>query len=387
MTNRIGDTGLEWFRALLLQDILPKWWGAATEQGLFLPHFDRQWRPQARNYGTLVSQCRLLYNFSQGYTLTQDPAYREAVENGAAFLLQHFRDQQHGGWFWSCDLDGAVLDDHKNSYGHAFAIFGLAHAYQCSPDSALREAMLHTWEIFTTRFQDSHSGIAWRMTRAFEPADDTKSQNPVMHLFEALLAASEVEGAESLLAEARRVGDFVLERLVRKADRRLPEVYDLTWRELTESPGRLDIGHAFEWAFLTSWAVERGFPAHYLDYGNSFLLYGLAIGLNWERGGIYSPSSPEGVLHNRKQGWWEQCEAIRALAHYAIHRQRDDLRAPLDLMANFARTSFVDAEYGGWYPGLEADGAPITTHKGNEWKVDYHVVGMCVEVMRLLDQG
>ena len=49
-----------WFRTHLLDEILPKWLLAVTNQGLFLPHFDRQWRPLNRNFGTLISQCRLL---------------------------------------------------------------------------------------------------------------------------------------------------------------------------------------------------------------------------------------------------------------------------------------------------------------------------------------
>lgn len=384
MPNSSSPLNLTWFRTHLLDEILPKWLTASTPEGLFLPHFDRQWTPQNQNFGTLVSQCRLLYNFAQGHALTQDTAYATAVETGADFLLRHFRDTQHGGWFWSCNLAGEPIEDRKDSYGHAFAIFGLAHAYHCTGDPKLQEAMLQTWEIVATRFRDAHGGVYWRMTRDFEPADDTKSQNPVMHLFEALLAASSVGGADHLLPEARKLGDFVLEQLVRPTDRRLPEIYDVDWQELTASPGRLDIGHAFEWAYLTSWAVEQGLPDHYLHFGNSFLLYGLALGFDWQNGGIYSPASPQGVLMDARKGWWEQCEAIRTLAHYAIHHQRADLWEPLAKMMHFVQRYCVDAEYGGWYGSLKADGTPNQTAKGNEWKLDYHVVGMCTEIIRLL---
>ena len=170
---------LGWFRTHLVGEILPKWLLAVTPQGLFLPHFDRQWRPLNRKFGTLISQCRLLYNFSQGYALTKDTVYRDAVAAGAQYLLSHFRDTKYGGWYWSCNLDGNVRERYKDSYGHAFVIFGLAHAYQCTGDSALQEAMLQTWETLNSRFRDTAGGFNGRMTEDFKVTGTTKAQKPV----------------------------------------------------------------------------------------------------------------------------------------------------------------------------------------------------------------
>ncbi|HXF60093.1 MAG TPA: AGE family epimerase/isomerase [Caldilineaceae bacterium] len=377
-----------------MDEILPKWLAAVTDEGLFLPHFDRAWRPLRRNYGTLVSQCRLLYNFSQGYALTGDRTYRNAVEQGARFLLDHFRDRKYGGWYWSCGLDGEARDRRKDSYGHAFVIFGLAHAYHCTGDQALQEALLHTWDVLTQRFRDQHGGFIWRMTEAFAGAEEMRSQNPVMHLFEALLAAGTAGGVPSLLEETQAVGDFVLSKLVRKTDRRLPEVYNAEWAELSAaqqstaslSGGRLDIGHAFEWAYLTSYAVEQGLPAEYMSYANSFMLYGLALGFDWQAGGIYSPASPAGQLMTQRKGWWEQCEAIRAMTHFVVRHHRADLLEPLQKTIAFVQTSLIDPVYGGWYSAIEPGVSPEGQEKGNEWKVDYHIVGMCIEAIRLSNQ-
>lgn len=392
MTSNSTELDLNWFKSHLLDEILPKWLTSITAQGLFLPHFDRKWQPLHRNFGTLVSQCRLLYNFSQGYALTGNKLYLDAVEGGALFLLDHFRDKKYGGWYWSCGLDGEVKESRKDGYGHAFTLFGLSHAYACTRNPALQEAMLSTWDVLNTRFRDEHGGFYWRMTESFEPAEPTKSQNPTMHLFEALLAASSVGGVDSLIEEARRVGDFVLFRLVRATDRRLPEVYHEDWTELPvdESAvtrgGRLDIGHSFEWAYLTSYALERGLPAYYGSYANSFMLNGLALGFDWESGGIYSPATPTGQITTQRKGWWEQCEAIRALLNFVVVHNRADLIEPLQKMVGFVQNDFVDPEYGGWYYAVGPGITPTELEKGNEWKLDYHVVGMCMEAIRLADR-
>ncbi|MFN8491299.1 MAG: AGE family epimerase/isomerase [Caldilineaceae bacterium] len=381
-----------WFRQHLLNDIFPHWLNAVTSEGLFLSHFDRQWRTIPKNFGTLVSQSRLLYDFAKGYELTQDEQYRRAVEAGAYFLLEKFRDRDYGGWYWSCNRAGEVLDPRKDSYGHAFVIFGLAHACQCTGNQEFKAAALETWEIFQTRFHDEYGGYRWRMTREFQPAEQIKSQNPIMHLFEALLALSDVKDTAYIRKDAEQVANFILTKLVRPSDRRLPEVYSPDWQELPAGPigpgpvsegGRLDVGHAFEWSFLLSTAVERGLPAHYLDYATSFINYGMLLGYDAQAGGIYSPADPTGQLLSQRKGWWEQCEAARALMHFVVRRQRDDFRQPLAQTVAFIQKQFVDPVYGGWYMTLEPGGDPTNQDKGTEWKVDYHVVGMCMEGVRL----
>lgn len=389
VTDAAIDFG--WFRTHLLDEILPKWQLSITEQGLFLPHFDRQWRPLEPNYGTLVTQCRLLYNFCQGYALTKVPLYRDAVTRGVQFLRDHFRDRKYGGWYWSCNLDGTVRETRKDGYGHAFVLFGLAHAYQCTGDQSLQDAISHTWEILTTRFRDPYGGFHGKMTEAFKVTEKTKAQNPVMHIFEALLAAGTVGKQAQLLGEARSVGDFVLGELVRVGDRRLPEVYTVQWQELPTnadgSGGRLDIGHAFEWAYLAAYATELGLPARFLAYANSFLTYAMALGFDWKNGGIYSPATDKGEIVNQEKGWWEQCEAIRALVYFYKQQGRTELGGPLQRMLDFVKASMIDAQYGGWYPRVGPGIDPQTLEKGNLWKVDYHVVGMCMEAIRPTQSG
>lgn len=378
-----------WFRTHLQDEILPKWLAAVTDQGLFLPHFDRQWRPLGQNFGTLVSQCRLIYNFAQGYALTRDPVYQEAVVKGTQFLLDHFRDQRHGGWYWSCNLDGAVRDRFKDSYGHAFVILGLAHAYQCTGDSALRAPMRQTWAVMDERLRDAQGGLHRRMTEDFQVINQAKEQNPLMHSFEALLAAGSVGGEPQMLQAARDVGNFVFDKLLRPGDRRLPELYDAQWQELPDTPdsgGELDIGHAFEWAYLSSRAAELGLPVRFLNRANSFLLYGMALGFDWKNGGVYSPVTPNGVIANREKGWWEQAEAIRALTHFYLRHKRNDLNGPLQRTLEFVKAAFIDPQYGGWYARLKPDNTPLVWEKGSIWKLDYHIVGMCMEAIRLTSQ-
>jgi mannose/cellobiose epimerase-like protein (N-acyl-D-glucosamine 2-epimerase family) len=350
-----------------------------------MPHLDRRWRRRQNSYATIVSQARLLYNFSIGYELTGDEQYLGAVEKGARALLDLLRDREHGGWFWSCTADGTVLDPTKDSYGHAFVIFGLAHACRCTRDREYAQAALDAWEVVSTRLMDRRGGLVRRMSREFATNLDAgvRSQNPVMHLFEALLALGDVPGHSDMYVEAERVADFVLSRLVCQDDGALPEVYDESWQELSgDSGGHVVIGHQFEWAYLLSAAVERGLPRSYLAYALDLLEYGLRVGYDCKEGGVWSTASPDGQITSREKGWWEQCEAARALIHFVLRRGRPGLQMPLHGTIDYVNGHLIDDEYGGWYAGEKAL-ASGDRSKGSHWKVDYHVVGMCVEAIRL----
>ena len=385
MSHAEGTFRFQWFRDHLLEDVLPNWLkSSVTEEGLFLPHLDRRWNRLGKDYGTLVSQSRLLYNFSKGYELTKNKRYLRAVESGARFLIRNFKDEKYGGWFWSCNRDGRVLDAHKNSYGHAFVTFGLAHAFRVTGNENLKAMALETWRTLKTRFRDEHGGFWWRLSRKFEEVEEIKSQNPIMHTFEALLSLGDLDGLSYIHKDAETIADFVLNRLLRKRDGILPEVFTCDWKELpAEQGGRIDMGHAFEWAYLLSSAAERGLPEKYLSHAARFLEYGLEIAYDPKNGGIYSPATLEGKIMERRKGWWEQCEAIRALMHFAVVRGRSELWKPLEKTVDFVKRFYVDPEFGGWYMFAGENVEDRNENKGNEWKVDYHIVGMCMEAIRL----
>ena len=377
-----------WFRTFLLDDLLPHWLEAAvTEEGLFQTQLDRQWRHIGEPVGTAVSQTRLLYNFAMGHDLTGDDAYLRATESGARFLIEKFRDPEHGGWFHSVGPGGAVVDDHKDAYDLAFIIFGLSHAFRITKAETFRAGILEAWDVLNSRFRDEHGGIMRRLTRDFQPKEERRTQNPTMHLFEALLAAGEVEPA--MLDEALTLGKFVLNRLVRwDGQPCLPELYDLGWNELPEDRGGyVCLGHQFEWAYLLSSAVERGLPGWWLAPATDLLQFGLRVGYDRRDGGILNAATPEGNVISADKGWWEQCEGIRAMMHHAVLHGRDDLWEPLTKTTLFVQENYVDHTYGGWYSSAVTEPTADKPHKGGGFKVDYHVVGMCAEAIRLRDRA
>jgi mannose/cellobiose epimerase-like protein (N-acyl-D-glucosamine 2-epimerase family) len=352
-----------------------------TDEGLFLVSLNRRWEPIEPALGSTVSQSRMLHNLAIGYELTGDGRFRQALDRGARFLLGGFRDREHGGWFHAVGPGGAVIDDHKDSYDHAFVILGLAHAARVTGEPAFRDGMLEAWGVLKDRFCDEHGGLMRRLTRDFRPNEDRRTQNPVMHLFEALLSASEVE--PRMLGEAEKVGRFVLGRLIRSDGQPcVPEFFDLEWRPLpVDKKGVVVVGHQFEWAWLLSFAAEKGLPGWWVAPATDLLQFGLRHGLR--DGGSIALAGYDGSVVNAEHGWWEQCELIRALWHHAKRHERNDLWPVCEAAMAFAKDRCVDAEFGGWSSRPDEDWTSTGPHKGSRTKVDYHVVGMCAEAIRL----
>ncbi len=372
-------TRLRRLRAHLREDLLPRWLLAAGPDGLLRCRLDRTWRPYGEPRATLVSQARLIYNFAVGWDVTDDPAYLDAVERASLFFIRHFMDRAQGGCHWAVGLNGAVLDDRKDAYGHAFALFGLAHAARVLRDDRMLAAAQQVREVVADHLTDAQGGLIPSATADWEPLADTRSQNPVMHWFEAQLALAEATMGRQGIREAGRTAQFVAGLLI-AGKGPLPEVYDARWVPLPEAAGgRYDLGHHLEWAWLFCRGFQQGLDDTWLPHAHHLADLGLRMGWDEEQPGLFSPARPDGSIVSRGKSRWEQCETARAMLRLGLAHNRPDLLDSFCRVIDSFRSRFLDPDHGGWYDRVEADGSVPNTDKGSEWKVDYHVVGLCRE--------
>ena len=118
-----------------------------------------------------------------------------------------------------------------------------------------------------------------------------------------------------------------------------------------------------------------------LHPSRQFLEFGMRHGYDAAEGGIVSRVGLDGRLAEQRKGWWEQCEAIRAMHRYAARHRAEELVEPLRRSIEFVRRYYVDDEYGGWYENPPDMGSELSLVKGNAYKLDYHVVNLCREVL------
>lgn len=375
----------EWFHKALAEETA-HWRDAAfTPKGFFKVNLDRQWRQVGNQNGTLVSHSRQIFVMAQGYELTREASYLEAVRKGAGFLLERFRDFDQGLFFYSMTPKGKILDKGKDSYGLAFVIFALSHASRVTGDDKYKKAALTTWGEMKSHLREETGFFKPKTNRRYTKVIEQYTQNPMMHLFEALLALYDATQSAEILKDAEDLASLIFTRLYQEREGRLPEIYDSEWRPAEAmQQGHIDLGHQFEWAFLLSHGVEKGLPARYLGIAERLLDYGIRVGYDSREGGVFSRGDYDGKPFRGTKSWWEQCESLRAMMHWAELRGRADLWPAFDKSLAFVRDRFIDPEYGGWYSTYDPANRARGSGKGGVWQVGYHVCGLYTEALRLL---
>jgi len=355
---------------------------APTPSGLMLGQFDRNWQAQQGASGDLTLHSRIVYALIVGYEATGDKRYADAARRGADFMLEHFHDPQYGGFYQRVDADGKAVDSSKNTYGHAFALLALSHMARVTGDERYKQAALAAWHDIRTNLRDADGGFRANAGRDFAPSSGLRTQNPVMHMFESLLALIEATGDRQALEDARSVGDFVLYKLMvglPSGGAYIPEWYDEHWKPLaTRDLGAyVDVGHQFEWSHLLRTAERRGLPPIYSDVDDRLLKYAVASGYDEASGGIFNRIYPDGAVDRHKY-WWQQAEAMRA---FMAVGDRPEMARRYRQTLELVDEEVLDRDHGGWRFGVKQtcqDGLC-----GNMQPEPYHLVGLDVAALSI----
>jgi len=390
--DRISDhIDASWFRATTLDTIDHYLDSAQTANGFFQTTLDRQWNPDVGHYNTVISQCRQVYIFSLAHRLTGDAKYLPAIQNGANFLLSGFYDNPrsggYGGWFYMVNPDGSVHNDKKISYGQAHTCYALAEAYSQTGNADYLAGANEAWSVLNNNMMDAYGGYPWETERDFTVSSRGNGLNQMMHIFEAAMTLYEVTAGADMFDEAVRIGDFITQTMYRDqlghaGKGYIPDVYYDNWTAKTsDDGGYIQLGHNMEMSFLLSRGVQMGMPQAWLTAAENTLNFVLEHGYDTDDA-LISIADYEGNNKNpsSRKSWWEQCELLRALAHWAAVRGRDDLWPLFDDSLAMVQGHFIDPLYGGWYEDYDGVQKP---EKGSIWKAGYHETMLGEEALRL----
>lgn len=375
-----GDSGsaasvanVEWHRSDLNAHVA-RWLALAPQpSGMMQGEFERGWQPTRNGINELTLHSRVVYTMLVGYEATGDQRYLDAARRGTDYMLMHFRDPEFGGFYQRLDAQGTPINPAKNTYGHAFALLALAHAARVTGDAKYKEAALGAWRDIRSKLRHPEGGLRMIAPRNFAAGDGRNSQNHLMHMFEALLALIDATGDQSVVADARELGDFVLNKLMvglPSGGAYIPEWYDAHWQPLQGGEGYIDLGHQFEWTHLLRSAERRGLPPIYTDVADRLLKYAVATGYDEHDGGIFNRVFADGRV-DRSKFWWPQAEAMRAFL--AVPGRPDMVRRYLETQ-EFVDQQFLDRENGGWHLAPKKSCGGVAC--GKLQPDPYHLVGL-----------
>jgi mannobiose 2-epimerase len=404
------DAYLDEVQNHLRDELLPFWLnhGVDEEYGGFLTYFDGQGEPTGETEKTLVCQTRMIYAFSAAHRAgLGQGAFLDLARGGVDFLLEHFWDEDHCGWVWTCEQDGRPLNQSKITYGQSFAIYALSEYLMASGDYRAMEWVVNTYESMQTLGADNGNGGYYEfMDRDWQPkgpgvyGGDRKSFDVHMHLMEAFTSLYEATGMPIYARRASEMLDLVHDAILHPEFRTGQAAFLLDWtpvrqilfkdvwgadRDAEDDAGRpfnnTSYGHNVEFAWLSRHTCDiLGVDvAPYRDALRELYDHACEYGVDRKGGGIFCEGPHDGPAAERNKEFWQQAEAmVGFLDAYLVFGDEKYLDA-YGHVHRFVMDHVINHEVGEWYPLFDSQNKRLWDYMGHAWKINYHTVRAMIQ--------
>ncbi|MBU6470323.1 MAG: AGE family epimerase/isomerase [Gammaproteobacteria bacterium] len=365
---------------------------AIDPAGGFFHYFKDDGSVYDTHHRHLVSSTRFVFNYAMAYREFANPAYLGAVHHGLRYLREVHRDARTGGYAWTI-RDGHAEDRTNHCYGLAFVLL----AYACARQAGIAQAadwMNETWDLLERYFWDEAAGLYRDEAGADWQFSNYRGQNANMHMCEAMLTAFESSNERRYLERALTLADNMTRHQAAKADGLVWEHYDqnwdVDWEYNRDNPKHLFRPWGFQPGHQTEWAKLLLILNRHLDIPwllpTARHLFDTALRRAWDNefGGICYGFAPDGKICDTDKYFWVQAESLAAVALLAARTGEAEYWRWYERLWAYAWEYFVDHRYGAWYRILDRENRKYSDEKSPAGKCDYHTMGACYEVLRVL---
>jgi mannose 2-epimerase len=390
----------------LRDELLPFWFthGQDTKHGGFLTYLDKDGRPTGETDKTLVCQARCIFTYSEIERAGMGHGKAlEIAQQGFEFLIDHFWDDDHGGWIWVTKQDGTPVDQSKLSFGQSFTMLALSEYAMASGDLRAQEWMARTYETFQTFAADNLNGgyyefmeRDWSKKASGAYGGDSKTFDVHMHLMEAFTNLYEATGAKIYYDKSREMVDLIFRRMIHSDlgtgymqfapdwEPRRAIIFRNVWgsdRDVDDPEGRplnnTSFGHNVEFAWLLKHTIEiLGLDMETYKPAIKLLTdHAVKNGIDWARGGVYCEGPMDGgPARETNKEFWQQSETmVGFLDAYLLFEDEQYLKA-YENVHRFSMDIGINHDVGEWYPLFDENNTLLQDYMGHAWKINYHTV-------------
>lgn len=387
--------------------------GSSSGQRGFLTYFDQHGKATGEGDKSFLSQCRCIFTYAQvhraGYG---DGKYLKYAQDGFEWVLEHFWDDRHQGFYWITDRAGKPVNDNKIVYGHSFAIYSFAELFLAGGNPKALEWAVRVHDLLRVRAADTARGgfyemfsRDWSLRPGGAYGGDRKTLDVHMHLMEAfanLYAASKDDRHQRT---GREMIDLLLGKIYHPVHGTGISQFSFDWqplraiifktvwgidRDVDDPVGRpLDntsYGHNVEFAWLLNWALEElgvnRIP--YLDALRKLYDHCRQYGIDWKLGGVFCEGPNEAPARERNKEFWQQAEALVGFLDACETFGPRDYWPAYWNVHRFAFDIGINHAVGEWWPLFDEHNKLLYTHMSHAWKVNYHTVRSMIEAEKRL---
>lgn len=329
-------------------------------------------------------QSRQIYVFSHA-TLLGWYDGRTLAERSALVGMGHF-DDGAGHSVFSINRDGSIADASVCSYEYAFALLAECWLYRLSGEPRWQQQAESRYQAIEQLFLDPlHGGFhsSW-------PSGPLRSQNPHMHLFEALLVAA--DSFDDVIWQQRATALYRLFRQRFLEPGLLREFFDDALLVRHADSRLIDPGHHYEWCWLlaryrtlaSSWEIQP--TSTEIDEAIGILTRFAIRHGHGQTGLVIDELTDDGQIYRDTSRLWCQTEHLKALLA-AYEQQGDEATACqiCEVVARIFHYYLLPAKPGQWIDQIDSEGKPLTSHAPAS--TFYHLFVAFSELARIAGVG
>jgi mannobiose 2-epimerase len=346
----------------------------------------------------LILNARILWTFSALYGFEKKSEYQQLAKRAYDYIIEHFWDNKFGGVFWMLDWQGEPLEDKKQTYGQAFAIYALAEYYRAFKQKESLQRAMSLFDLTEKYARDAeNAGYFETLTRDLKIAEnqrlsevdmaEKKSNNTHLHLFEAFTTLYDVSKDALVGQRLEQLLNIFTDRIIKHNDKTYCQLFfDEFWHSKSD---HISFGHDIE----ASWLLDRA--AQVLNkpkLQEKIRKVCLALAESVYQSGLdnnqslFYEADSTGIIDSNKD-FWVQVEAVVGFINiYQLTGNEKYLATALNIW-KFIEDHFIDRINGEWFYKVDSKGnVDMTCFKVSEWKCPYHNSRACLEIIQRLDE-
>lgn len=393
----------EWraeFEREVKDNILHYWMTRTIDEvnGGFIGEIGEDRKPDYEAHKSLVLNTRIIWTFAAASRIFRDERYLSIAERAYQYVMDYFADKEYGGFYWILDAKGRPVDDRKQVYGQAFAIYALSELYRATGRQEALDKAVETFRLLERHsYEPVHRGYIEALARDWSQTDklslsgkdlnERKSMNTHLHVLEAYTNLYRVWKTEELRVKHKELIEVMLDHIVDPETAQFKLFFDDEWNSKTDD---VSYGHDIEGSWLLVEAAEFHDDDALLERTKATAIRmaeaTLKTGVDAD-GALLNEGDKTGYTDTNKD-WWPQAEAVVGFYNaYQLTGDEKYLNAARNAWS-FINRFIIDKEDGEWRYAVDREGRPVQGQgKVSAWKCPYHNGRTCFEMMERLSAG